>query len=369
MKNTQFTYPEAVQRIERLGGKPIAVEAQWDGDTQGWFLMMFVVITIKKGILQSKKIETHHLGNISLGDDFRVFNGTVPPYPEATLATEIGEQLEKRFGLEFFFPSPQIPDDGCPRWIERDKAINCADCSKLIIPSDSPHLPKDICYSCHRNRKRNEKIKKDEIYNSTSMYLVKDGIYRLVGGATYFDSMTIAPFIEHMAGQESPQKGVRIITLNKEDIVVLLKDLEKELESVLSYYKEPDFDERLKKFISVSTMEYKGKVYELMDRFNKEHQKLSLLIHAYDTAKMAVKEGLVYKIHINNNITCRDDSILRYIYKSEGHIVSIDSIQEHYKGILSPEEVKATLEALKAINCIYINKNDVSLTQTGSNIL
>lgn len=147
MRNTQFTYQDAIDKIESLKGKPIAIEAQWDGDTQGWFLMLFVVI--KKGFYKFQKTTVHHLGNISKGGDIRIFQGKVPPYPEAILAIEIGEKLKKKYQLEFFFPSPIHPDDDCPRWTEKDKAIHCADCNKLIIPTDSPYLPKDICYNCH----------------------------------------------------------------------------------------------------------------------------------------------------------------------------------------------------------------------------
>ena len=43
MSNKKFTFDDAVAKIDLLNGTPIAVEAQWDGDTQGWHLMMFVI--------------------------------------------------------------------------------------------------------------------------------------------------------------------------------------------------------------------------------------------------------------------------------------------------------------------------------------
>ena len=113
MKTTTVTYEEAVKKIDSVGGKPIVVEAQWEGDTQGWFLCMFVIV--ESGIL--KKMESHYLGTISLGGDIRVFRGIVPPFPESKIAREIGEKLVKKYKVEFFFPSPDKPDDDCPRWL------------------------------------------------------------------------------------------------------------------------------------------------------------------------------------------------------------------------------------------------------------
>ncbi|MEM6297775.1 MAG: hypothetical protein AAF740_03700, partial [Bacteroidota bacterium] len=88
------------------------------------------------------------------GGDIRLFQGTVPPYPESKVAQRIGEKLEEKYGLEFFFPSPYDPDNDCPRWTEKHRAVNCEDCNKLIIPTDSPYLPKEICYNCHLKREQ-----------------------------------------------------------------------------------------------------------------------------------------------------------------------------------------------------------------------
>lgn len=155
MEKTSFSYEQAIEKIERLNQKPIVVEIHWDGDTQGWFIMMFVIT--ETGFWIFKKRHLHHLGNISGGDgDIRLFNGQVPPWPEAKNAQNIAKQLKDKFDLEIYFPSPNEPDDDCPRWWEQDKAINCADCNKLIIPTTSQYLPKDVCYNCHLKRERKE---------------------------------------------------------------------------------------------------------------------------------------------------------------------------------------------------------------------
>jgi hypothetical protein len=161
MDRTPFTYEVAEQKMRQIGGRPIAVEILWSGDTQGWFLMMYAVV--ESGFFFWKKSGSYHLGNISNGEgDIRLFSGGVPPWPEAVKANGIAERLREKFGLEIYFPSPNEPDEDCPKWSERGLGINCADCRKLIIPSSSPYLPKDICYPCHLKRERAAKAAKTE---------------------------------------------------------------------------------------------------------------------------------------------------------------------------------------------------------------
>ena len=66
--------------------------------------------------------------------------GEVSPYPQALRATEIGEKLKKKYGLEFYFSSPTLPKDSCPRWHERNRAVRCADCGIVILPTGSPDI-------------------------------------------------------------------------------------------------------------------------------------------------------------------------------------------------------------------------------------
>jgi hypothetical protein len=50
------------------------------------------------------------------GGDLRLFNGTVPPWPETQEAVETGSALARHFDLPFFFPSPDVPDLPAVRW-------------------------------------------------------------------------------------------------------------------------------------------------------------------------------------------------------------------------------------------------------------
>ena len=136
--------------IQKIPGRPTVLEALWDGDTQGWFVILNLYT--ETGNFFWKKETRQHLGTVSFGGDIRLFNGEVPKWPEAELTKAWGQKAVSKYGLTFYFPSDSEPDNNCPNWSQRHLAINCADCNKLIIPTDSKYLPKDICYNCHLKR-------------------------------------------------------------------------------------------------------------------------------------------------------------------------------------------------------------------------
>ena len=366
MKNSEFTYEEAVKKIDSIGGKPIVVEAQWEGDTQGWFLCMFIII--KKGIF--KKIESHYLGTIYFGGDIRIFQGTVPPYPESTIAQEIGKKLIAKYDIEFFFPSPDNPDDDCPRWTERDKAINCEDCNKLIIPTESQYLPKEICYNCHLVRERNQKIINEEPYDDgVYMYLYKNEEFQSLGYCSKFESFKIAPFVIEKVGTFEIGKGIKIVTLSQTEIAKLIQDLEVEIDKQILEYEEPKIEKRMSKFVTVKKVQYKEKEFQLMNRFNSYHEKLIGLISSFNTAKKAYSENFEYKIYFKDGITHRDDSVLRFVNYSGNGKLDFNRIHEKFKGIISVEEVNTTMQKLERIGCFILKENVAEVTEIGKNIV
>ncbi|MEU6948710.1 hypothetical protein ABZ957_26305 [Streptomyces sp. NPDC046316] len=95
-------------RAAQLPGRPAAVEALWDGDTFGWMVDLVLVTDEPEG--------EHPLAVIRHGGDIRLFNGTVPPWPEAEEARRAGHDLAERLGVPFHFASPDRPDEEAPRW-------------------------------------------------------------------------------------------------------------------------------------------------------------------------------------------------------------------------------------------------------------
>ncbi|MES9541938.1 hypothetical protein [Actinomadura sp. NPDC000600] len=99
---------DLIRKVQELPRPPAAVEALWDGDTEGWFVVVL-------GVTRDPNTE-HHLATVQHGNDIRAFNGEVPPWPEAEEASRIGAALAGRLGVPFHFASPDEPDDSAPRW-------------------------------------------------------------------------------------------------------------------------------------------------------------------------------------------------------------------------------------------------------------
>jgi hypothetical protein len=113
---------EILSKADDLSGAPVAFEAFWDGDSIGWFVTLSAVLRAREGYTN------HYLCGLRDGGDIRLFNGQVPPWPEARLAQEVGTELARRFGVPFYFPSPDHPEDQCPGWAERDQGYPCRRC-------------------------------------------------------------------------------------------------------------------------------------------------------------------------------------------------------------------------------------------------
>src|SRR5262245_57424494 len=110
-----------------LPERPVAFEAFWDGDTSGWFVTLSAILKSETGYRDS------FLGMIRGGGDIRLFNGQAPPWGEARLAREVGDELAARFGVPFYFPSPNHPEDECPRWWEQHQGYPCRRCGILLL--------------------------------------------------------------------------------------------------------------------------------------------------------------------------------------------------------------------------------------------
>jgi len=97
-----------IEQVAALPYPPDAIEALWDGDTNGWFVCL-AAVTLRP------KVE-HNLALIRHGTDIRVLNGQIPPWPEAHKAASIGCALAERLGVPFHFASPDSPNIELPRW-------------------------------------------------------------------------------------------------------------------------------------------------------------------------------------------------------------------------------------------------------------
>ncbi len=105
----------AAQRLAELGRPPVAIEALWDGDTTGWFVSLYAIIA-HPSVQHPRYTEAGLINLRGPGGDIRIFNGDVPPWPEARMASEIGQSLAWEHTVPFYFHSQSEPDDQAPRW-------------------------------------------------------------------------------------------------------------------------------------------------------------------------------------------------------------------------------------------------------------
>lgn len=138
---------QILAKVDSLTSTPVAIEALWDGDTNGWFVCLAAI---------TDDSQRHPLGVISGGGDIRLFNGQVPPWPEAAAAKQLGNELAARFGAQFYFPSEDHPEDDCPSWHDRTKGYPCRRCGILLLQRDSCPWH-GICYHCHLDEKREQR--------------------------------------------------------------------------------------------------------------------------------------------------------------------------------------------------------------------
>lgn len=144
-----------IAKADELPHKPVAVEAWWNGDTGGWFIVL-VAIYVERWLFRSKYREMT-LGCLrGDGGDLRLFNGLVPPWPEACLASDVGQEIASRFGVPFYFPSPSHPEEDCPRWWDRHRGVPCRHCGIPLLQRATCRWP-GVCYRCHLKEEREKK--------------------------------------------------------------------------------------------------------------------------------------------------------------------------------------------------------------------
>jgi hypothetical protein len=122
--------------LEKVDERPVAIEALWDGDTSGWFLRLSAVMP--KNARGDLHFRLFHLGDFQSQDD-------------VTLVRFLGEAIAGRYGVPFFFPSPDKEEDDCPHWWQQDQAVHCATCNVMLM---SAFRGSGLCYRCFLDAER-----------------------------------------------------------------------------------------------------------------------------------------------------------------------------------------------------------------------
>jgi hypothetical protein len=348
--------------IQKVAGRPTVLEALWDGDTQGWFLILNLYTETGRFIWKKETIQ--RLGTVSFDGDVSLFNGVVPLWPEAELANIWGEKASQKYGLTFYFPSDKEPDDNCPGWRQKHLADNCTKCGKLIMPTESPYLPKDFCYNCYWNREAIEKIKRNEFYKDAV-----SGLYQINGNPELHADFAIKYYLLNHKNEADTDTAINVIEFSNEKLISLKNNLYTEIKSKLTNYKQSDLQGELRRFRSFETMTFENNDYELEMRFNESHITLFFLMYRYQTFEQAVLQNWTYYLHIVKGITNRDDSFLRFISIVSNGSADITSINKRYRTILTETEVFETLKRLENLGCLDNENGVYKITLRGKGVL
>jgi hypothetical protein len=142
---------QLMEKADALPQAPVAFEAFWDGDSGGWYVVLTAILKGESGF------RDHCLWAMQEGGDLRLFNGQAPPWGEARLAQQVGEGLAAKFGVPFYFPSPNHPEDDCPRWWEQAQGSPCRRCGIPLLQRHDPCPWRGVCYYCYLEEEREKK--------------------------------------------------------------------------------------------------------------------------------------------------------------------------------------------------------------------
>ena len=368
-----MTFEELDIIIQRIGGKPTVLEALWDGDTQGWSLLLYVH-TIKNHA--SNIAERHYLGELSLGTDIRLFYGQ--SYAEIEVAKELGQKAVNKYGLTFYFPSDKAPDDDCPEWNQRHLGINCADCNKLIMPPDSPYLPKDICYNCALSKESKTRHNIEIKIN----HFIEDGRFGVYKRGTDSIELKVFPICDYLLTRLSKEEKaekinqeINVLYYDNETLKKIKDSIYLEIEAFFRHYEKPlDLEDPEKqgevnfkrKVGWLKMVTFEGNEYEIETNKNSYFM---YLLDMHEVFENIVSENVSYELHIIKNITYRADSFLRFIHFTSGGTTNVSAINNHYKENLTDIEVLETLKKLEQLGCVEIDKTVLTTTERGKNIL
>ncbi|MGC5287718.1 hypothetical protein [Micromonospora sp. DT231] len=108
------TTTQLIAKVDAIAAPILAVEACWDGDSRGWCVDLVAIVS-RPG-RDHDHVDEVRLATLREGSDIRLFNGQVPPWPEAQQAIEHGQAIARHAGVPFHFASPETPDVDLPRW-------------------------------------------------------------------------------------------------------------------------------------------------------------------------------------------------------------------------------------------------------------
>jgi hypothetical protein len=337
-------------RIAELRGRHVAIEALWDGDTQGWWLGVAVVTKKswwRAGPWTTSGFYARSIGTLRYGGDIRLFKGIVPPWPEAIVAQRAGEKVARLLGLEFYFPSPNRPDDDCPHWWERERATTCRTCGKPLTVGRGPHVPADQCTPCFIDEREKNALIADAPGRGRSIACIVEAS-GIRGSALLFDlDHSHAAFRGWLAAalrnrQPPIELSQRIETaLTPEEARAIQTSCEQQIDERLRAY-EPTGRRLPAGFSSRRSFSWRGVEHSIETHFNPVGEEIGQLLGVHNLLGEAVAGGVLH-LFGNGGVTERDASILATLRRGPR---TRSELQAAYP-FLPPDAVERTLSKLE----------------------
>lgn len=334
------------------------LEALWDGDTQGWFLELY--LTDAEG--------RRNLLSLRYGSDTRLFDGQVPPWPEAEVACLVGEYLCAEHGFEFWFPNPGSPESDVPTFAERHGCEFCVDCKEPIKPDRGPFAPTGLCWGCSGAREARDR---DEQLRKRLLEPPREGRKR---GLAWFFS-----WVEE--GRQMQQRGATSNAYSAKQRIELLTALlgeaptfeedihldtdatrrfgdlaRRKLETLLEAYDPQacDFGARLRRPVL-----YRGREY-LMSRF-READMMTLI----DIVERSEKPAAALDFFTSAGLRVHEMHALEFARQREGSLDEESFRAALFTAFESTSTVDAVLDRLMVRACIERNDEGLRLTRKG----
>lgn len=319
-------------RIKHIIGKPAVLEIRWDGDTsEGWYACL----------------------SIYTDQDEDFFLGTVGHVNKASLLQGWGEAVCAKYGLVFYFPAGERPDDDCPHWRERHLGVACADCGKLIMKNEQD----DICFYCRMDREDREKLRENKRGGKQFIvFLRKEEEYKFLSNKYRWEELTISRFMD-----APEQEG----TIHIPDLAGLKANFEQLMASLLEQYEPPTqfFKDHHPRYLVTAT--YNDITYELLLIRIPLHFQIYMLIYEIKEIEKAIAENFSYNILFEEEFDYRGSAMMSFIRSQRQSIKDLAAIHQRFENVLTTGEVMATLQYLVGRKSVVIENGQIRLTPIG----
>ncbi|NML37284.1 hypothetical protein HHL17_08740 [Chitinophaga sp. G-6-1-13] len=349
------TYDDLCTKIAAAGGKPLALEAVWDGDTEGWHLCLTLYTRAGR-----ETFYEHFLGSVEPDTNFRIPDEESLRSVEAFLVNQWGQMAAVQYGLEFYFPSPDEYTDDCPRWPQRHLGVSCADCGKLML-KEMAARHKGVCFHCDMNRESNRKLKTNAPGSRHGIFAsVKDDNISSIVRCTNGKGLSIVEGLEmDTSTWKSPSSAIVEIVITEEDILRWKEILHGKIKIELSTAKSSLSQVQEQRF---SQLKFEGQTYYFGKWDTLDYASVTFLMGEYEPITAALAQKAVFKIFYFHDLSAREDSFMRSIHFGFKGQAATTLLINKFKKILTPEEVITTLKQMEERGLLNRQGDQLTLT-------